>query len=205
MCQAMTTMTCAIDGCGRPTVGRGLCRKHYMRWWRNGDPAHVRKKAIKTLGDLLARTVDRGGCLEWQGSIGEWGYGCVSYHGVTWLAHRLAYYLKHNKHPGEWLVCHHCDNPACVNPEHLFLGTNKDNMRDAKAKGRTVPPARPSPEQQVRGERQWKARLTDAAVVDIRARYTGAYGELRALAKEYGVSAATVGHVVRGRTWRHVV
>lgn len=197
-------MTCRIDGCEAKTVGRGLCRKHYARWWRWGDPSVVKRKAVESLADLLARTKRNGDCLEWQRSKNAEGYGSVAFAGRIWSTHRLSYTLAVGVIPDGLLVCHHCDNPSCINPAHLFVGTNGDNVRDSVRKGRNKPPPHPTPERQARGERQWKSRLTDDAVRDIRANYSGKYGEQRALAKKHGVSAATVGHVVAGRTWRHV-
>lgn len=96
---------------------------------------------------------------------------------------------------GLW-VLHRCDNPPCVRPEHLFLGTAKDNTQDMIRKGRA---GRAAP----RGERVASAKLTDAQVIEIRERFAG--GELRnALAAEFGLDPGSVGNILAGRTWRHV-
>lgn len=69
------------------------------------------------------------------------GYGVVKIRRVQIFAHRIAFAISENKDPGNMLVCHHCDNPTCVKPGHLFLGTQKDNMQDCKRKGRLVVPS----------------------------------------------------------------
>jgi len=116
------------------------------------------------------------------------------------LAHRVAYQLHHGADPGERCVCHRCDNPPCCNPAHLFLGTNKDNVHDARAKGRMCV-----------GEANGHATLTAAQVAEIRAalasapRSSGgarlAWGVLDELAKRYGVSRHAISDIHNGRSW----
>ena len=79
--------------------------------------------------------VVKGGCWEWTGYIGKNGYGRISINGKYKSAHRLAYQLHYNKIPDRH-VCHSCDNRKCINPSHLWLGTDKDNLRDMWKKGR---------------------------------------------------------------------
>ncbi len=118
-------------------------------------------------------------------------------------------------------MCHHCDNPSCVNPDHLFLGTHKDNRNDADAKGRSAAgdrhPARIHREvwanrlresikhrDTARGERQHKAKLNDHKVVQMRARYASGGVTMRALAVEFSVSLAVTQRVIRRVSWKHV-
>lgn len=88
------------------------------------------------LNQLLKRSKKNGECLEFTGKKDEDGYGRVKYKGNKWRVHRLVYYLATGLHPGNLLVCHNCDNPPCINPFHLFLGTHKDNFDDMMRKGR---------------------------------------------------------------------
>lgn len=75
-------------------------------------------------------------CLEWTGSLDKNGYGKLKVQGKQYYTHRIAYQLGYGLDPKELFVCHKCDNPKCVNPQHLFLGTHQDNMDDMLRKGR---------------------------------------------------------------------
>jgi len=90
---------------------------------------------------LLERSVidEKTGCRLWQMSTGgQGGYGYFLWHGKWTYAHRAAYEIWVGPIPKEKLICHHCDNPICFNPDHLFLGTQKDNLKDMHAKGRYI-------------------------------------------------------------------
>ena len=104
---------------------------------------------------LVSRTTEKDGCWLWQGAKNSMGYPNTYFQKRYWLAHRLLYTLTHRPlEPGE-LLCHKCDNPACINPEHMFVGSQLDNMRDMATKGRRACGAS-------HGERI-KAGWTDAA------------------------------------------
>jgi len=90
----------------------------------------VKKKIIEK------SIINNNQCWEWKGSKNNKGYGRMIINGKFYMAHRLSYALFVNEIPKGMLVCHKCDNPSCVNPDHLFVGTNQDNMDDMKKKGR---------------------------------------------------------------------
>lgn len=108
-------------------------------------------------------------------------------------AHRAAYLLCVGNIPDGMFVCHSCDNPRCCNPKHLFLGTQQDNVDDCVAKGRHS-----------HGERHPRAMLTEDDVRQILAARGGPRGTGASLAREFGVSKATIGAIWNGRNWRHV-
>ena len=161
--------------------------------------------------------VDRTGeCWRWTASRTSAGYGKASTDGRLDGAHRIAWRLAYGAIPDGMWVLHHCDNPPCVRPEHLFLGTHRDNMADARAKGRLSPTifngtqvrlmsegrAR-RPESHARGERSGAAKLTEAQVREIRSRVAAGASQ-SAVARDYGVVHQLVNSIVRGRIWRHV-
>ena len=158
---------------------------------------------------------DGDGCWEWTGrrrkrrgvtSIGG-HYGMANYEGKGIGAHRLSWILEHGYIPHGSQVLHRCDNPPCVRPDHLFLGTAADNMADKTAKGRQAKGdgsgSRRHPEKRQRGESHWMAKLTEDDVREIRKRR--ADGELMlALAKAFGVSEMQISYIVRRKQWTHV-
>jgi hypothetical protein len=83
------------------------------------------------------KVVKTDGCWEWSGCRHPRGYGLARYMGKTVVTHRIAWMLERGAIPGGMVICHKCDNPPCVNPDHLFIGTQADNNRDRHQKGRT--------------------------------------------------------------------
>lgn len=141
--------------------------------------------------------VDRRGpddCWLWTGGHKSDGYGTF-WDGITMVsAHRFSYALCHSSCPPDLNICHRCSVPGCVNPAHLYAGTQQDNMRDMAAIGRAG---------KSKGERHWCAKVTPELVREIRSRY--ARGEKQtALAEELGISASAVGHITRRESWMHI-
>jgi hypothetical protein len=154
------------------------------------------------------KKVDRRGqkaCWPWLGARDKDGYGVfgVSTKVKTARAHRVAWQLT-NGDLGDLQVLHDCDVPECCNPNHLFLGTNHDNVRDKMAKGRHVSGMATKPERAVKGERHGNAKLTDEAVREIRRSYVPRKVTLKSLAEKFGVSVNTIHWVVKGSFWKHV-
>lgn len=164
------------------------------------------------------------GCWEWTGSTNKQrgGYGRVTYAGRSMRTHRLAYELAYGIDPGEAMVLHRCDNPPCCRPEHLFLGTNDDNMRDMREKGRsavgnrnglhTHPESRHfgdrnglrrHPDRVLRGERSPAAKLSDEQVRMIRRRVSDGEPVSR-IAADLPITPRSVRRIASGERWAHV-
>ena len=148
------------------------------------------------LGDAPSCTGDE--CLEWEGRT-HLGYGYLRFGGKVWRAHRLAYHMWVGHIPERALVCHHCDNRKCCRPDHLFVGDNHTNMRDARDKGRLKSNL---PADQ-RGERHGAAKLTEQDVEELK--------RLRAigiswsdLGRNYGVHRTTAQRAGEGKRWAHL-
>lgn len=143
------------------------------------------------------------GCWTWRGCKSSQGYGYVRINGKTNKAHRIAYEIAYGRPPDNLLVCHHCDNPSCVRPDHLWLGTNKDNTLDRHNKGRTVMCRNPGGyklKRSRKGELAARVKLKNRQVDEIRAKYEARAATIKMLATEYNVSPHTVWHIVTYRT-----
>ncbi len=133
-------------------------------------------------------------CWYWRGAINYLGYGLFS----TGKAHRVSWELFNGNIPSGLSVCHTCDVRNCVNPKHLFLGTQLDNMRDAKTKGRIKGPA------SLVGSANGWSKLTEKEVISIRADYAGGRYSNRQLADKYHISRANIGRIVKRQLWKHI-
>ena len=132
-------------------------------------------------------------CWLWTGSKDKHGYGRISYNRKPILVHRLVLILDGANIVPSDFVCHKCDNPSCVNPDHLFIGSAKDNSQDMKKKGRSC-----------RGERQGQSKLTENIVKDIRSKYAEGKVTQKKLADEHGIHQVTVSEIITRKIWQHI-
>lgn len=143
---------------------------------------------------LLAMSVTNGDCREWSRAKLARGYGRVQWEGRVHLAHRLSYTAYKGEIPKGMCVCHSCDNPSCINPDHLFLGTPLANMRDMVRKGRSRGP---------QGANHPKAKLTEHQAMLAKACPTK-FGSATALSRLFGIHHGIVSHIMAGRIWKHL-
>lgn len=184
------------------------CGKDFLFWRWRSDLAKGRGRFCSNACQIQSTVVPldqrffalvgrktESGCILWAGSFNHKGYGQIriTEKDMPNGAHRIAYQLMVGPIPDGLHVLHHCDNRACINPVHLFLGTNLDNMNDKISKGR-----------QTRGEENGGAKLTAEKVREIRARYALGKESMVRIAKDYKIHYYTVHMVVRRKRWQHV-
>ena len=182
----MKTGSCVDCGANGGIV-RERCRSCYGKALRRGA---LDNRGVKYRGgdaDRFLSKVDKGdGCWIWRGSLNSgWrgAYGRLRFKGRTALAHRVSWELHFGPIPEKAEVCHSCDNPSCVRPDHLFLGTHADNMGDMMKKGRG------------------RSKLTRRSAEAIRAMYAAGAVRQRDVAAAFGVTQTLVSQIVRGKIW----
>lgn len=139
------------------------------------------------------------GCWEWTGCRDKDGYGVyflkINGKKIKTPAHRASWILHDRECPKELCVCHHCDNPPCVNPFHLFVGTESDNNWDKIKKGRSGAPF---------GDQHWRSELNPEIVKTMRIEYFSKVSSMGNLARRFNVCIATAFEAIHGITWKHV-
>lgn len=203
---------CAAPGCDKPArIGSNYCKQHVSPMSRPGAVV----PPITVHADRFWSNVDKSagpeGCWLWLPRRNWAGYGSFSIHGKVSPASRVAWEMAHGPIPVGMEVCHNCpggDNPACVNPAHLWLGTHQQNMQDMIRKGRGLTGAKHSsklhPESVARGESVAGARLTAELVRTLRAEYAAGNVSYSELEVRYGVSRAAIHRAVTRVSWRHI-
>lgn len=185
---------------------RWLQTRHKFRKWGHikcvEDLLHPSSdQTVQYIEERFWKLVDIEGineCWNWNGDKSNFGYGRFYSVYTRYPAHRIAFLFYFGKLNPELFVCHHCDNPSCCNPSHLFQGTRLENARDAVRKHRMPD-----------GERNIHAKLNAGQIKSIRQRYVARYtgkgiGNASKLAKEFGVSREYVWRVANNQTWRHI-
>ena len=152
----------------------------------------------KTLHQRMEEKTDKSGvCWIWTACRNRAGYGRIGVHRRSELAHRVAYELSKGPIQNGLIVRHKCDNPPCVNPEHLIVGTHADNVRDMDERGRRVSAP-------VRGEEHHKAKLTESDVREIFRMRAETKATQQAIADTFGVSQFMISSILRGEAWSHL-
>lgn len=151
-------------------------------------------KPVRFLKQANTHGLDPEVCWAWTGAVNSNGYGRFIDKNRHVLAHRSSYEIFVGVIPEGMNVCHSCDNRLCVNPHHLWLGSQSENLKDAARKGRRFAP-------DTRGERNGNRRLSQADVERIRSMYAGGQRKFR-IAQAYGVSPSTVTDIVSFKTWK---
>lgn len=183
-----------------------FCGNHFYRrlaWMTNNRGKYCSKQCVKdakhlTLEERFWEKVGAktsSGCILWTGKINKQGYGrlYLSPRKET-MAHRFSFELFCGHIPDGLFVLHRCDNPPCINPNHLFLGTHQDNDLDRCRKGRTA-----------KGPQLPHTKLTASQVSEIRRLYQRGRLTHKQLGKRFKVTACNILAVVRGKSWKHVV
>lgn len=165
--------------CGVQTVRRGRLRCWKCAGFEEGTPQERLERKVQVMPN---------GCWEWQGNTDNHGYGEIRGLGQR-RAHRLSWVIHRGPIPEGMDLLHHCDNPPCVNPEHLFPGTQGDNNRDRSLKGRSA-----------RGERSPHAKITEAQAVEVLLSDKPS----KILAAELGVHVTQINKIRRGAKWAHL-
>jgi hypothetical protein len=190
---------CRVKECVGVVKAFGLCQKHYFRARRHGDPNVVTitppDAAPEDRLKFYGWDVTKNGCWEWRGPRHKFGYGRVSAgDSVRLAAHRVAYETWVGPIPGGQVVRHKCDNPPCINPDHLETGTSADNTQDMMKRGRFT---------RVYGERANGSKLTSEQVLGV-IRRRGEGESVKSIASSLGVVEATVRNILAGRSWKEL-
>ena len=191
--------SCTI--CDKPVIARGWCSSHYNRWWRHGSPTAGRVSPGLSLATLTTWVKERhrGDCWKWLWAENGVGYGVVNVNGRQGLATHFALLLD-GQAPSSNGLCalHSCDNPPCVNPDHLRWGTHSDNMQDRIERGRSR-----TDYSTTTGEKSVLAKLTNDQVYIIRSLSDEGWTRT-SLAERFGIGISQVSRIAQRQSWVHL-
>ena len=184
---------CSVEGCKLESSARGWCKKHYSCWYRTGSLV-LKGKIIKSLEEKLMENympIPESGCWIWTACVDERGYGYVRSNGRMMRTHRASWLIHNGQIPKGLCVLHKCEVPSCINPNHLFLGTQQDNIKDMDNKGRR---------KSLKGESNHKAKLTESDIREIRKSTDNNKND----SKKYGVLPWAISKVKNRDSWKHI-
>jgi hypothetical protein len=185
-----------------PSRGKRFCSVKCIRYqghkidktgtgfWSNATDEQKLEKLKSEFNRLVIKSK---GCWAWKNRLDKAGYGRLG-KGHKYLAHRISWIIHNGPIPEGLFICHHCDNPACTNPRHLFLGTPKDNSVDCSNKNRKHPSF---------GVSHYNVKLNEHQVKEIIALIKSKISQ-RNIALQFGVSPSTIQNIADGKTWKHV-
>lgn len=189
---------CILENCGKPHSAKGYCAKHAYRYKKYGCPLTIKYVGKKRKYSSQKERFDNSyiinhesDCWEWVGAKAS-GYGCFTWDGKIIGAHRFSYEHHFNFDCHGFFVCHKCDNKICVNPSHLFVGLNIDNVNDMVQKGR-----------QQRGAHHSQSKLSEQDVIFIKSELAKGTRQI-ALCVKYNVSRACISDIYKGKRWAHI-
>jgi hypothetical protein len=196
---------CSIENCENKYHGKGFCEKHYQKNKKYGEPLAGKANSQNKAGtkEYISENseIDINDCWVWKRSKNHKGYGMSGLKGKLIGAHRLSYLAFVGEIPNNLHVLHNCDNPSCVNPKHLFLGTNQDNVNDKVNKNR-----------QAKGEDAGNSKLVQEEVDEIRTLWSAELAERakgkgiqltqKELGERFRVSQVEINHIVNNKVWK---
>lgn len=188
---------CSVEACGRSIHARGWCKKHYAKWSMHGDATTTLRLVSGTVEERLRHhgwDTTASGCWEFRSGAMKSGHCRIRMNGKHVLVHRLSYETWVGPIPEGQLIRHKCDNPPCMNPDHLEPGTHQDNRDDVMARGNPT---------FKRGSDHYASKVDEDQVRAIRAGYTSG-NSLVSLSLEYGLSTSAIKKIADRRSWKHV-
>lgn len=170
-------------------------------------PVKLTARQLQNFWAKIDKNSSPNGCWIWTASrLKNGGYGCVNLNKITARAHRVCWEISNGIIPDGLQALHNCpggDNPACCNPDHLFIGTQLKNIADMISKGRNCR-GEQAHAASIKGEAHFMAKLTAEKVLQIRSEYTGQHGEKIRLSRKFEIGMTQICRILDRESWKHV-